>query len=193
MCPWSRRSRSSKRCMRSAAMSDSLGLLAEFDAPQPLVDASLHAWVIGYRRLEAFAPFALEAFEPILATHARRVPHMACVGAVIGIVLALVMQIGSVLAYPLNVGGRPLIALPSFMVVTFLFAVVGAALAAVLAMLIGSRLPRLHHPLFNIQRFAQASDDGFFLFIAADDPLFDAKATRDWLGQCAVAVHEVRS
>jgi hypothetical protein len=173
-------------------MPDSLGLLAEFDAPQPLVEASLHAWSLGYRRLDAFAPFPLEALLPLFHPKASRVPRVAGVGALLGIALALWMQIGSVLSYPLNVGGRPLIAVPSLMVVTFLFGVVGAAVAAVLTLLIGCRLPRLHHPLFGAQAFERASDDGFFLFIDAHDPLFDDQVTRAWLAEWAINVHEVR-
>ncbi|MFY0727425.1 DUF3341 domain-containing protein [Pseudomonas sp. NFX15] len=173
-------------------MPESLGLLAEFDAPQPLVEASLHAWAMGYRQLDAFAPFPLEALLPLFEPRASRVPGSACFGALLGIALALLMQIGSVLNYPLNVGGRPLIAVPSLMVVTFLFAVVGAAVAAVLTLLIASRLPRLHHPLFGAQAFERASDDGFFLFIEAADPLFDGQVTRAWLAERAISVHEVQ-
>jgi hypothetical protein len=172
-------------------MPESLGLLAEFAAPQPLIDASLHAWAIGYRRLDAFTPFPLEALEPLFACKALSVPKRACQGAMLGIALALLMQVGSALSYPLNIGGRPLIAVPSLMVVTFLFAVVGAALAAVSALLMGGRLPRLHHPLFAVEGFERACDDGFFLFIEASDPLFDAQATRDWLAEWAVSVREV--
>jgi hypothetical protein len=173
-------------------MPDSLGLLAEFDAPQPLVEASLQAWAMGYRRLDALAPFPLEALLPLCNPKASRVPRIACVGALLGIGLALLMQIGSVLSYPLNVGGRPLIAVPSLMVVTFLFGIVGAAVAAVLTLLIGSRLPRLHHPLFGAQAFERASDDGFFLFIDAGDPLFDEHVTHAWLAERAINVHAVQ-
>ncbi|MBI6908294.1 DUF3341 domain-containing protein [Pseudomonas palleroniana] len=172
-------------------MAECLGLLARFPAPEPLVEAGLCAWNLGYRRLDAFAPFALQALEPVLTVNAKRVPRMACLGAGIGVFLALVMQIGSVWAYPLNIGGRPLVAVPSFAVVTFLFAVVFAAAATVLTLLLCSHLPRLHHPLFDVEAFECASDDGFFLFIDARDPLFDAHQTQAWLAERALSVHEV--
>jgi Protein of unknown function (DUF3341). len=61
-------------------MAECLGLLARFPAPRPLVDAAVCAWDLGYRRLDAFAPFALEALEPVLAVDARRIGRMACLG-----------------------------------------------------------------------------------------------------------------
>lgn len=173
-------------------MTECLGLLARYPARRPLVDTGLRAWELGYRRLDGFAPFGLESLEPVLAARASRVPPMACVGAVVGVVVALLMQIGAVWVYPLNVGGRPLVALPLLPVVTFLFAVVFAAVAAVLTALIGMGLPRLHHPLFASQGFEHACDDGFFLFIDACDPLFDLQRTRALLAEQALSVHEVQ-
>jgi hypothetical protein len=173
-------------------MPESLGLLAEFDAPQPLVEVSLHARAIGYQHFEVFAPFPLEGLLPLFKPHASRVVNMACIGSVLGIALALWMQVGSVLSYPLNVGGRPLIAVPSLMVVTFLFAIVGAAVAAVLTLMLASRLPCLYHPLFGVPGFERASDDGFFLFIDAGDPMFNEQATRAWLAERAIKVYEVQ-
>jgi hypothetical protein len=45
-------------------------------------------------------------------------------------------------------------------------------------MLLLNRLPRLHHPLFDVPAFHMASTDRFFLVVYADDDRFDPAATR---------------
>jgi len=57
----------------------------------------------------------------------------------------------------------------------------GAALSAVIGMLALNRLPTPHHPMFNVERFALASTDRFFLCIKARDKRFDLQQTKAFL------------
>ena len=43
------------------------------------------------------------------------------------------------------------------------------------------RLPMPYHPVFNVERFALASRDRYFLAIAAADPKFDRHETESFL------------
>ena len=56
-----------------------------------------------------------------------------------------------------------------------------SAVAALIGMLALNGLPRPHHPVFYSERFAQASDDGFFISIEAEDPLFDQQKIEEFL------------
>lgn len=99
-------------------------------------------------------------------------------GGLIGLVSGYGLQWWvSVVAYPLNIGGRPLNSWPLFVPVTFELTILVAALFAVLGMLALNGLPRPHHPLFGIPEFDRASTDGFFLCIEATDPRFDERET----------------
>jgi hypothetical protein len=75
----------------------------------------------------------------------------------------------AVISYPINSGGRPLHAWPSFIPATFELAVLGAALAGAIGMLVLNGLPRLRHPVFEIAEFDLASRNRFFLCIRSDE------------------------
>jgi hypothetical protein len=54
-------------------------------------------------------------------------------------------------------------------------------------MFVRNRLPRLHHPLFDAERFHLASDDRFFFSLALDGPDEDeARAAMERMGPASV-------
>jgi len=158
------------------------GLLAEFDSPDALVAAGRGAVQEGYRKLDAYTPFPIEALHEAMGFHRTRVPLVVLAGAIIGALAGYGLQYWTAtIAYPLNVGGRPYHSWPAFVPVTFETTVLFAALFAVFGMLALNRLPQPYHPVFNAPRFALASRDRFFLAIEAGDPKFDVVATRRFL------------
>jgi len=158
------------------------GLMAEFEDPTALVAAAQRTHREGYRRVDAYSPFPIEELHDALGLPHTRLPLVVLVGGLIGCVGGYALQDWvSAVAYPLNVGGRPLHSWPAFVPVTFECAVLVAALAAVLGMLALNGLPMPHHPVFNVPRFALASRNRFFLCIEAADPRFDSDETRRFL------------
>jgi hypothetical protein len=158
------------------------GLLAEFDSPTELVRAAHAAREQGYRRMDAYAPFPVEGLYEALGHRPTRLPYVIFAGGLLGALGGYGLQAWvNLVAYPLNIGGRPLHSWPAFIPVTFETTVLTAALFTVLGMLAMNGLPRPYHPLFHVPRFALASRDQFFLCIEAGDPEFDYETTRNFL------------
>jgi hypothetical protein len=169
------------------------GLMAEFGDPNTLVEATRKAYARGYRQMDAYSPFAIEELNEALGIHHTLVPLLVLIGGLIGAMSGFGLAYWvSVIAYPLNIGGRPLNSWPAFIVPTFETTVLVAAGTAVLGMLALNGLPQLYHPVFNVPRFALATRDRFFLCIEAHDPEFDLDGTRRFLeGLGAREVSEV--
>jgi hypothetical protein len=158
------------------------GLMAEFDDPTSLVTATERAYSAGYRRMDAYSPFPIEELHHALGGGHTRLPLIVLVGGLCGCLGGYGLQYwSSVIAYPLNVGGKPLHSWPAFIPVTFESTILVAALSAVLGMLALNGLPQPYHPVFNVPRFALASRNRFFLCIEAADPKFDLEGTREFL------------
>ena len=158
------------------------GLLAEFDNPTDLIRAASRTREEGYRKLDAYTPFPIEGLAEALGFRRTRLPLVVLIGGIVGCVGGYFLQYYcAAVAYPINIGGRPLNSWPAFIPVTFEMTVLVAALAAVLAMLGMNGLPMPYHPLFNVARFALATRSQFFLCVEATDPHFDLERTKRYL------------
>lgn len=169
------------------------GLMAEFAAPEMLLEASRRAFAEGYRRMDAYSPFPVDGLAEAIGFHKTRIPLIVLIGGLLGCLGGFYLQYWiSVIDYPLNIGGRPLNSWPAFIPVTFELTILVAALSAVLGLLALNGLPMPYHPVFNVERFQFATRNRFFLCIEAIDPKFDRDATRRFLaGMNAQGVYEV--
>lgn len=160
------------------------GLMAEFETPEALLEAAQHTFAEGYRRIDAFSPLPVEGLSAAIGVRRTWVSQIvftfAMLGALGGFFLCYWI---SVVAYPLNVGGRPMNSWPAYIPITFECAILLGSLSAVIGMFALNGLPMPYHPVFNAPRFRLASRDRFFLCIEADDPKFHSGDTRAFLTQ----------
>ena len=158
------------------------GLMAEFDNPTALVRAADRARTAGYTVMDAYSPFPIEELHDALGLQANRLPLITLLGGIFGGIGGYGLEYWTqVIAWPMNIGGRPFHSWPHYIPVTFECTVLGAALAAFVGMLALNGLPKPYHPVFNVAAFDRASRDRFFLCIESADPKFDRYATESFL------------
>ena len=171
------------------------GLMAEFASADALVQGARKMYAEGYRRLDTYSPFPIEPAWEAIGAHDTRLQKLVLGGGIAGAIGGFGLCYWTqVIAYPLNIGGRPFNSWPSFIPVTFEVTILVAALTTVFGMLALNGLPMPYHPVFNVKRFSLASSEAFFLSVEADDPKFDRKATLDFMKTIgAREINEVES
>ncbi len=171
------------------------GLMAEFDSAQALIDAAHKTHGAGYTKADAYSPFPIHGLAEALGFRERKIAPIVFLAGVTGALAGYGLEYWTqVIAYPLNIGGRPFHSWVSFIPPAFETTILFAAFSAVISMIVLNGLPRPYHPVFNAKRFHLASQEKFFLAIEATDPQFDANATRQFLsGLKATEVVEVEN
>jgi hypothetical protein len=155
------------------------GLVAEFDAPEGLVRAFGRLKTLGYTRLHSWTPYPVRGVVTQLPP--SKVPWIMLGAGLTGATLGYLVQWWcNASNYRVDVGGRPYDAIPAYIPITFESGVLAACVAGFVAVLALAGLPRLYHPMFEVDGFERASVDRFWIGIEAEDPRFD-DAVRDEL------------
>ncbi|MCK6547749.1 DUF3341 domain-containing protein [Myxococcota bacterium] len=152
----------------------STGVLAELGTAAQLTEATRRMKRLGYRRLDAFAPYPVDAVEEALQVRRSPLGLYMLAGGITGLVVGYGIQWWTNgVDYPLNVGGFPPHSPPAFIPPTFETVVLFAALAGFFGLFALIGLPRLWHPLFEVEGFERATVDRFFLWVDASDARYD--------------------
>jgi hypothetical protein len=154
------------------------GLMVEFETPGELVSAARKVREAGFRRFDAYSPMPIHELDEAMDLRDNRVSLYTLLGGIFGGLggFTLCSWVEGV-ALPLNIGGRPLISVPMFIPITFECTILIGGLTAAISMILLNGLPRPYHPVFNVERFVNASRNKFFLCIETADPKFDPQGT----------------
>jgi len=154
-------------------------MLAEFASPGKCLRAAEKIRDAGFSKWDTHTPFPVHGMDKAMGLPDSRLGWIVMVMAITGFSSAAAMiYYMNVYDYPIIVGGKPALAIPSWAPVVFELTILFSAFGAVFGMLGMNQLPRHHHPIFNSDRFERASDDMFFLSIDVDDPKYNEAKTR---------------
>lgn len=159
------------------------GLMAEFDSSDALVAAAQKLYDAGYRKIDAYTPFPVHGLDEAIGFRKNYVAHVTLIGGVTGAATGFLLQAISMgFHYPYLIGGRPQVAWPMFIPITFECGILLAAFSCVIGMFAMNGLPMPYHPVFNVDRFREkAGRDGFFLTVESGDDRYDESETREFL------------
>jgi hypothetical protein len=172
-------------------------MAAEYPSAAALYEAAKRVRDAGFRRWDVYSPFPIHGMDEAMGLGKSWLSGWVLFGGVSGLLTAALVEFGpSWGLYRLIVHGKPwnFWVVPAFFPIMFELTVLFSAFAAFFAVLIMNGLPRPNHPMFNWNRFARVSNDGFFLAIEARDPRFTEIEARQLFersgGEHITIIHE---
>lgn len=166
-------------------------LYAEFDTPEAILRAATRLRALGYTHLDSITPYHLPELEAKLGVTRSPLNVAVFFAGLIGAgLLYLVQWWTSVENYPLNVGGRPLNSVVSYVPLMYETTIAFAGATAFGMMLLLSGLPRLYTPLCEIDGIERTSVDRYWLEIDLGDPLYDPSLRRELAELGAIAIRQ---
>jgi hypothetical protein len=164
-------------------MNKVLGIIAEFSNTTSLYHAAEKIRDKGFTKFDCHSPFPIHGMDDAMGMKRSKLAFIIAIFALIGALVGFGLQTWThSIAYPNIISGKPFFAWQSYIVITFALFVLFGAFASVFGMLKLNKLPRFHHPVFYSDNFEKkASNDGFFVSIESDDPLFNKEETSGFL------------
>lgn len=166
-------------------------ILAVFPAMDLLLRGIQELKGAKYENFLVYAPVPHHDIEHALHRPTSPVRVFTLTGALIGFCTGWALTIGSVMNYPLIVGGKPLISVPPFGVIAYILTILFGSLATMIGFLINARLPQL--------RLAAAYDERLSSDHYGIQVFGDREALKEWerklkkLGAVEVRAEELGS
>jgi len=155
------------------------GLLAEFKNPKALIDVSKKVVEAGYDKFDTYSPYPIHGIDHAMKLPKSKLGWIVLVSGTLGFLGAIwMMYYMSVTDYAINISGKPFFNFPAWVPIIFELTVLLSAFGAVFGMFFLNGLPKLNNPLFEVERFKKATDDGFFVCIEAKDSKFQVDLVR---------------
>ncbi|MCH2109469.1 MAG: DUF3341 domain-containing protein [Polyangiaceae bacterium] len=170
------------------------GVIAEYDTPTAIYNASKKVRDAGYNRWDTYTPFPIHGIEKAMGIRMTKLPWIVICATLTGLTTAILLQWWTnAVDYKWLISGKPFWSWPANVPIMFELSVLFSAFATIFGMLVLNNLPLFSHPLDLKERFRRVSDDKFFLVIEASDPKFDHGATTELLNATTpVVLEEVR-
>ncbi|TFG96055.1 MAG: DUF3341 domain-containing protein [Calditrichales bacterium] len=157
-------------------------ILAEFNNPAELLAAAEKMRDAGYKKFDCHSPFPIHGMDEAMGL--KRSPLGWMVGTVAFLALAAGFTLEwwtSTVDYPIVISGKPFFSYQAYGPVAFAIMVLSSAFVALFGMMGLNKLPMLYHKLFDSEKVAKITNDGFIVSVLSNDPLYDETKTQSFL------------
>ena len=139
--------------------------LGVFDGPDAALASAGRLKGEGFASLDLMSPIPLEGVEETLGKKKSVIKRFTFFGAIFGGLSGFALAAGTAVLYVHPTGGRPIITVPPFLIITYEMAILGGILATVIGFLISTRLPAIRERVYA----PEAAVDKFAVTVACDN------------------------
>lgn len=126
------------------------GVIAFFDHPNQLIEATRQVRDARYQRFDAFTPYPVHGLEAAQGLKRSPIPYITFGAGMMGATLGFLLEYWtSAVDWPLNIGGKPFNSWPAFVPIMFECTILFAGLSTFAAMLFFNGLPNLRRKIFD--------------------------------------------
>ncbi len=149
------------------------GVACSFRSVAEIFHAAERIRDAGWKKWDVYTPFPIHGMDAAMGLPRSSIPRVTLLAGITGFVTGcLLTWYTNSFDYPLIVGAKPywsvIYPFPVLYECTILF----AAFGTFFGQFIFNRLPRHHHPLFDVPQFIRVSDDAFMVVLEVTDPHF---------------------
>lgn len=135
--------------------SNALGL---FHDPESALEAAGRLKGAGFEGLEIMSPIPIHGVDDVLGSKKSVIKRFTLFGGIFGALAGFALAAGTAVMYLHPTGGRPIITIPPFLIITYEMTILCGILATVLGFLISARFPaireRVYVPESAVDKFA---------------------------------------
>ncbi len=146
------------------------GILASFEFLDSTVDAIHDLRKAGFKGLRAYTPYPEHHIEEALGHGESPVRVWTLVGGLTGTATGFAFTIFTSMDWPLVTGGKPIIAIPAYVVIAFESTILFGALSTLIGLFVLSRLPHIKPMIVYDPEFVSGR---YGIFVAAEGGKLD--------------------
>ena len=148
--------------------------LGLFSGPDAALSAAGQLKGAGFATPSLMSPIPLEGVEEVLGEKNSVIKRFTLFGAITGGIFGFLLAAGTAVLYLHPTGGRPIITMPPFLIITYEMTILFGILFTVLGFFISSRLPAIRERVY----VPETAVDKFAVAVAVDDDAHYQKAER---------------